>query len=94
MDKDRKEFLMGHSLPGARGNYFDRYDEDEFRAKYAKVQWRPGVDENRMAKLEVELAQAQSQIAEMMPAFSKWKELMHRRELAERYKRATPGKKL
>jgi len=29
LDEDTKEALMGHSLPGSRGNYFDVHDIDE-----------------------------------------------------------------
>ncbi len=37
IDEDTKEALMGHKLPGSRGNYFDYHDEDEVMAKYMKA---------------------------------------------------------
>lgn len=36
MDEDTKEAIMGHKLPGSRGNYFDLHDVDEIERKYAK----------------------------------------------------------
>jgi integrase len=37
IDEDTKESLMGHVLPGSRGNYFDYTDENEIREKYSRV---------------------------------------------------------
>jgi integrase len=37
IDEDTKEALMGHKLPGARGNYFDFHDEDEVMMKYMRA---------------------------------------------------------
>lgn len=34
LDEDTKEALMGHVLPGSRGNYFDYHDIDEIEEKY------------------------------------------------------------
>jgi len=34
LDEDTKEALMGHKLPGSRGNYFDFHDVDEIERKY------------------------------------------------------------
>jgi len=34
LDEDTKEALMGHKLPGSRGNYFDFHDVDEIEKKY------------------------------------------------------------
>lgn len=34
LDEDTKEALMGHVLPGSRGNYFDFHDIDEIEEKY------------------------------------------------------------
>lgn len=36
MDEDTKEAIMGHKLPGVRGNYFDLHDIDEIEGKYMK----------------------------------------------------------
>ena len=37
IDEDTKEALMGHKLPGSRGNYFDYHDENEVMAKYSQA---------------------------------------------------------
>ena len=37
IDEDTKEALMGHKLPGSRGNYFDYHDENEVLAKYSRA---------------------------------------------------------
>src|SRR5215831_8673719 len=37
IDEDTKEALMGHKLPGSRGNYFDYHDENEVMLKYSKA---------------------------------------------------------
>jgi len=42
LDEDTKEALMGHSLPGSRGNYFDLHDIDEIAGKYNEGELRPG----------------------------------------------------
>jgi len=34
LDEDTREALMGHKLPGSRGNYFDFHDVDEIEEKY------------------------------------------------------------
>jgi integrase len=34
LDEDTREALMGHKLPGSRGNYFDFHDVDEIEKKY------------------------------------------------------------
>jgi hypothetical protein len=39
IDEDTKEALMGHKLPGSRGNYFDSHDRDEIAAKYMRCQF-------------------------------------------------------
>jgi len=39
IDEDIKEALMGHSLPGSRGNYFDVHDIDEIAGKYMKANY-------------------------------------------------------
>ena len=37
--EDLKEALMGHRLPGSRGNYFDYHDVDDAAEKYALADW-------------------------------------------------------
>lgn len=39
IDEDTKEAIMGHKLPGSRGNYFDSHDHDEIAAKYMRCQF-------------------------------------------------------
>ena len=39
LDEDTKESLMGHKLPGSRGNYFDIHDHQEIAAKYMRCQF-------------------------------------------------------
>jgi integrase len=41
IDEDTKEALMGHKLPGSRGNYFDYHDENEVMAKYSQADFSP-----------------------------------------------------
>lgn len=36
VDEDTRESLMGHKLPGSRGNYFDSHDVDEIAKKYMR----------------------------------------------------------
>src|SRR5437867_4641534 len=53
LDEDTKEALMGHRLPGSRGNYFDYHDLDEVREKYLRVDWsRDGGNVTRMKELD------------------------------------------
>ena len=53
LDEDTKEALMGHRLPGSRGNYFDYHDLDEVREKYLRVDWsRDGVNGSRIQELD------------------------------------------
>jgi hypothetical protein len=39
IDEDTKEAIMGHKLPGSRGNYFDSHDHDEIAGKYMRCQF-------------------------------------------------------
>jgi len=39
VDEDTKEAIMGHKLPGSRGNYFDGHDHDEIASKYMRCQF-------------------------------------------------------
>lgn len=40
VDKDTKDALMGHKLPGSRGNYFDSHDVDEIAKKYMRYNFK------------------------------------------------------
>jgi len=42
LDEDTREALMGHKLPGSRGNYFDVHDINEIAEKYMKADWTEG----------------------------------------------------
>ncbi len=50
IDEDTKEALMGHTLPGSRGSYFDMHDIDEIATKYMKANFSSRLDV--MAELE------------------------------------------
>jgi integrase len=39
IDEDTKEAIMGHKVPGSRGNYFDSHDHDEIASKYTRCQF-------------------------------------------------------
>jgi site-specific recombinase XerD len=57
IDEDTKETLMGHKLPGSRGNYFDLHDIDEIERKYLRCNFsRPGVGMSEEAKKEMLLS--------------------------------------
>jgi len=70
LDEDTKEALMGHSLPGSRGNYFDVHDIDEIAAKYMKANFGSGFDikseleqrDRTIEDLHQRLAQYETQI--------------------------------
>jgi len=64
LDEDTKEALMGHKLPGARGNYFDYADLEEIKEKYSRLQfWTQNVglselkQENRNLKQQISILQ-------------------------------------
>ena len=53
LDEDTKEALVGHMLPGSRGNYFDYHDLDEVSEKYLRVDWsRDGGNGTRIQELD------------------------------------------
>jgi len=74
LDEDTKEALMGHRLPGSRGNYFDYHDLDEVREKYLRVDWnRNGANGTRIKELD----DANKDLAERVTTLeNKNKELM------------------
>lgn len=60
VDEDTKEALMGHRLPGSRGNYFDYHDLEEVASKYVSCNWSrggagPGDVELRLAEARQEI---------------------------------------
>lgn len=60
IDEDTKEALMGHLLPGSRGNYFDYHDVDEIAEKYMRADFGRGTSNQirkRLEDLERELAE-------------------------------------
>ena len=44
LDEDTREALMGHKLPGSRGNYFDFHDIDEIAQKYGSCNFSREVE--------------------------------------------------
>lgn len=63
VDLDIAEAMMGHKLPGSRGNYFDYHDLEFLKQQYMKGFWeRIGI--NRIKKLEREVAELRRQISE------------------------------
>jgi len=66
VDEDTKEALMGHSLPGSRGNYFDYHDVDEAAQKYMRCDFAPGGEsERRLREQEAEIKQMQERLASL-----------------------------
>jgi integrase len=60
IDEDTKEALMGHRLPGSRGNYFDYHDLDEVASKYMSCDWsREGLVPS---DVELQLAEAKQEL--------------------------------
>jgi len=61
VDEDFKEAVMGHKLPGSRGNYYDYHDVDEAAQKYMRCCF--GREEsNRLSDFEAELQQSRTEI--------------------------------
>lgn len=65
MDEDTKEAIMGHKLPGARGNYFDMHDIDEIERKYTQCNFSREVPSSRVEALERELHELRRFIEEI-----------------------------
>ena len=61
IDEDTRESLMGHDLPGARGNYFDYHDVDEVARKYVQCDFSRNGG-NQVSKLDAELSKANERI--------------------------------
>jgi integrase len=62
MDEDTKEAIMGHKLPGSRGNYFDSHDHDEIAGKYMRCQFdrsTPGSSEEAAKRAVLAVMKAQ-----------------------------------
>jgi integrase len=62
IDEDTKEAIMGHKLPGSRGNYFDSHDHDEIASKYMRCQFdrsTPGSSEEAAKKAVMAVMKAQ-----------------------------------
>jgi integrase len=70
LDEDTKEALMGHSLPGSRGNYFDVHDIDEIASKYVKADFGPVSGDSRVRILEGELGTMRDRIAKLEAIYS------------------------
>jgi integrase len=72
LDEDTKEALMGHSLPGSRGNYFDVHDIDEIASKYMKANFGSSLD------IRSELAQRDRTIQELHQRLAEYESEMRR----------------
>jgi len=73
--EDLKEALMGHRLPGSRGNYFDYHDVDDAAEKYALADWTRNGNGNG-GKLK-ELVESNKSLVERLDSLErKNKELM------------------
>jgi integrase len=63
LDEDTREALMGHKLPGSRGNYFDFHDIDEIEQKYESCNFSREAEtsaikiEERVEEIEAEYRQ-------------------------------------
>lgn len=56
IDEDTREALMGHKLPGSRGNYFDYHDSQEIAEKYLQADFSRNGGNGRLQSLEQENA--------------------------------------
>jgi len=70
LDEDTKEALMGHSLPGSRGNYFDLHDLDEIAGKYLKANFGPETGNGRLRVVEGELGTLRERLAKLEAVYS------------------------
>jgi len=70
LDEDTKEALMGHSLPGSRGNYFDLHDIDEIAGKYMKANFSPETGNGRIRVVEGELQTMRERLAKLEAVYS------------------------
>ena len=70
LDEDTKEALMGHSLPGSRGNYFDIHDLDEIASKYSKANFGPETGNGRLRVVEGELGTLRERLAKLEATYS------------------------
>ena len=72
LDEDTKEALMGHTLPGSRGSYFDVHDIDEIAAKYMMANFSSGLD------IKAELEQRDQTIKELHQRLAQYEVQMRR----------------
>jgi len=72
IDEDTKEALMGHTLPGSRGSYFDLHDIDEIAAKYMKANFSSRLD------VRAELEQRDRTIQELHQRLAEYETQMKR----------------
>jgi len=72
LDEDTKEALMGHSLPGSRGSYFDVHDIDEIASKYMMANYSSGLD------IKAELEQRDQTIKELHQRLTQYETQMKR----------------
>jgi len=92
IDEDTKEALMGHTLPGSRGSYFDMQDIDEIAAKYLKANFSSRLD------VRAELEQRDQTIQELHQHLTQYEMQMKRianlnDEEVEAVRKLTPARK-
>jgi integrase len=75
VDEDTKEAIMGHKLPGSRGNYFDSHDHDEIASKYMRCQFdRAGPGASEEAAKRTVMTVIKAQYGDRLSA-EKWNEI-------------------
>jgi len=92
LDEDTREALMGHKLPGSRGNYFDFHDVDEMEEKYKTCDFsrEPGtrsVDEKvreELKKKDKEFAELTSLVRDMAKELKELQKATALREKVEK----------
>ncbi len=75
IDEDTKEAIMGHKLPGSRGNYFDGHDVNEIAAKYMRCHFdRTSEKTSEEAAKKAVLAVMRAQYGDRIPS-ERWAQI-------------------
>ena len=70
-DEDTREALMGHKLPGSRGNYFDFHDIDEIEQKYMSCNFSREPEASAMRTFAEQLRKKEQDIEELKETVAK-----------------------